>query len=797
MSSPAPSSAPGQRTGWRPFVLLTLTDLAAVATLARCFSGPGELAVALPTCLLAHLVFGASRRLRKSPEHRGLVVTGSFLLGALVSLLLPLALVERSVLPLFALGGWHLVHGQLSAALAIFSNKVAPVVEAPGLVLVTGWAGGAVGLGSEVLYADSGLPAVLALVPAFDVVVFTGTLGTSSGRALEVALIAALALSFLVISQGDRRPRQRVLMARSEAAPARPAKLSGGLFVPGLAVVAAVAAGVVGPLIPGAGSTALLSWHGGRAGPGGAGGGVVANGTRPGEAPNKIAVSDLVQVAEQEVRNQDSLLFTVRSRLRTKEVLLTLDHFNGVAWSQPKRARSSFPVADAGLAPPSSLQRHLPAVAVQADGTRQLTQVIDIAALGGSYLPTPGVTSAVSGEGPVREPSRSGPLRAPALLAAGLTYGVSATLPPASGTVIESQSPFGLESSPPPPGELQLPRPAPPRLVSLARRIVAGRQGEYASAVALQDYFLSGHGFSYKLPTVTPRGAIADTSQSYRALESFLFSSRVGYCQQYATAFAVLARLDGIPTRIALGFLPGPEIGLDEFEVTGLQVHAWPQVWFPYYGWVNFEPTPGTSSSSSSGPTAPGTSVPSATTPVHPLAHPAHNLHRLTGSKGPVPLRLRAVLPANRLGQSGLSYLLYVIAFFALAWALSVPSLRLALERRRRRNPERATLAAWQAATAALALAGAHRRRTETNLEFAERVRRTGLLGEAGYASLRRLAILVDARLYGRPPAAGPPGREAAAAWQEATAVRRAARRQVGRLRLLADLLDPRAVLSS
>ena len=799
MSALVPKARAAPRSGFGPFALLTLTDVAAVATLARCFTGPGELAIAVPACLLAHLIFGGGRRLAVQKVHRGLIAAASLALAAAVTLLLPLAVLDGSSLTGFLpLGGtWHLVHGQLSTALAIFSNKVAPVTEAPGLVLVTGWAAGAVALGSEVLYADGGLPAVLALVPAFDVVVFTGTLGTSSGRAIEVALIAALALSFLAVAQGDRRSPQRVIMARTEAGQSGPARLRGGLVLPGLALVAAVAAGVVGPLIPGAGSAALLSWHGGRAGsrsgPGGAGSGPTTKAT-----PNKIQVSDLVQVAEQEVENPATLLFTVHSRLRTREVLQTLDRFNGVAWSQPPATSSSFQVPAAGLPLPSSLDSHLPKLVTNPDGSTQVTQVVEISALGGSYLPTPGATSEISGEGPVTEATRSGPLKAPGPLTAGVSYGLSASLPPRNGSLIESEVPFGLQTSGAPPGETQLPAPVPASLSLLAHRIVRGTTSEFSAVLALQDYFLTGHGFVYHLPTVTPKGAIANTGQSYRALEAFLFSSRTGYCQQYATAFAVLARLDGIPTRIALGFLPGKEIGPDEFEVTGLQVHAWPQVWFPHYGWTNFDPTPGGSSPSSS-LSGPGGTVPTPPSgPVHPAPAPAHNFRHLAGSKGAKALAppRPPSLPANRIGQSGLGYLVYALLALGVAWALLVPALRAALVRRLRRDPERAMAGAWRQATAALAAASTHRRRTETNFEFAERVRRSGILSDRACRCLASLAARMDRAVYGRPLPKENRRVEAATAWREAAEVRRSARRQVSRVRLLLSILDPRDLVS-
>jgi transglutaminase-like putative cysteine protease len=80
----------------------------------------------------------------------------------------------------------------------------------------------------------------------------------------------------------------------------------------------------------------------------------------------------------------------------------------------------------------------------------------------------------------------------------------------------------------------------------------------------------------------------------------FLFGSREGYCVHFASAFIVLARLNGIPARYATGFLVTLPAGAPPFEtelqpgravVTGLSAHAWPEVWLPEGGWTTWEAT--------------------------------------------------------------------------------------------------------------------------------------------------------------------------------------------------------------
>ncbi len=72
----------------------------------------------------------------------------------------------------------------------------------------------------------------------------------------------------------------------------------------------------------------------------------------------------------------------------------------------------------------------------------------------------------------------------------------------------------------------------------------------------------------------------------------FLFGELQGYCVHFATSFALLARLNGIPTRYATGFLVMPSEKPGPIEVTGLNAHAWPEIWLEDSGWTVFEATP-------------------------------------------------------------------------------------------------------------------------------------------------------------------------------------------------------------
>jgi transglutaminase-like putative cysteine protease len=122
----------------------------------------------------------------------------------------------------------------------------------------------------------------------------------------------------------------------------------------------------------------------------------------------------------------------------------------------------------------------------------------------------------------------------------------------------------------------------------------AGAETTVEQALALQDWFVGPEGgFAYDLEVAPLRDD--------DALERFVLEDRVGYCEYYATAMAVMLRETGIPARVAVGFLPGrvtlepdPANGREttEFTVSTADAHAWVEVLFPGYGWVTFEPTP-------------------------------------------------------------------------------------------------------------------------------------------------------------------------------------------------------------
>ena len=111
----------------------------------------------------------------------------------------------------------------------------------------------------------------------------------------------------------------------------------------------------------------------------------------------------------------------------------------------------------------------------------------------------------------------------------------------------------------------------------------------YDLALNMQNYLLDTANFSYQSDI---QDEIQAQCAGLSSVECFA-TIRVGYCQYYASTMAILLRQAGIPTRLAQGFLPGPRSADGTEVVDNGAAHAWVEVLFPGYGWVEFDPTGG------------------------------------------------------------------------------------------------------------------------------------------------------------------------------------------------------------
>ena len=129
---------------------------------------------------------------------------------------------------------------------------------------------------------------------------------------------------------------------------------------------------------------------------------------------------------------------------------------------------------------------------------------------------------------------------------------------------------------------LQLPDTVPQRVFDLAEEVARGYDNPYDIAKAVETYVRS-YEYSDQIPGPKPGQDAADY---------FLFEEKKGYCDYYATAMAVMLRHLGIPTRLAQGYATGEYDPLSGgYRLLEKDAHTWVEVYFPTYGWIQFEPT--------------------------------------------------------------------------------------------------------------------------------------------------------------------------------------------------------------
>jgi transglutaminase-like putative cysteine protease len=174
----------------------------------------------------------------------------------------------------------------------------------------------------------------------------------------------------------------------------------------------------------------------------------------------------------------------------------------------------------------------------------------------------------------------------------GLRYTVTSTEPDPAPSQLDSSQPLPINITN---GYLGFSSTNRAALLRIARRITKGASTPYAKAVALETWFTKPGRFTYSLTTNVPDGPAG--------LLDFLQKNRQGFCQQFAYAMAILARLVGIPSRIAVGYTAGTHQANGTWKVTNADAHAWPELYFENAGWLRFEPTPG-------GPAGQGTATP-------------------------------------------------------------------------------------------------------------------------------------------------------------------------------------------
>ncbi|HEX2039491.1 MAG TPA: DUF3488 and transglutaminase-like domain-containing protein [Acidimicrobiales bacterium] len=596
---------------------------------------------------------------------------------------------------------WSAATDALHEAWLAFSTVVAPAPTAKGFLLA-----GMLGITVAAVLADWAAFRIRSVfestVPSFALFVFTAVLGAPHYRGQSVAAYLVALLLFVLVHQASMASESASWFA-SRSRGGIGALLQGGAVLGGVAVVAAL---VLGPNLPGSASEPVIDWRD----------------NEDGGPSRRTTISPLVDIRGRLVEQSSTEVFTVKSNQPAYWRLTSLDTFDGSIW----QSNNSYRPTD------ETLPRGVPVQAQQ----DQVVQEFTIGTLSSIWLPAAYRPMRVDGLARVSFNDDTGSLITRSDTTNGFRYRVQSAIPRPTADQLQQAPPLDASDAE---RYLDLP-PVSTRVIRLARDLTRNAPTPYAKAKALQDFF--HRDFRYDLR--------ARPGHDGRALDRFLFETKRGYCEQFAGAYAVLARVVGLPARVAVGFTQG-ELGPDGlYHVRGLNAHAWPEVFVEGYGWVYFEATPGRGMPGAEGwtglparqadPANPSTATTAPTTTAPPAQPetPTTNPDATDGNVQATGGDDRPSVLENPLARAGL-----VVLGLAVLWAVGVPTAHRARRRRRRAAATDArdrTLVAWEEAVEALGEAGARRHPSETPVEFALRAPGPARLTGASVEALRELA---------------------------------------------------------
>jgi transglutaminase-like putative cysteine protease len=506
-------------------------SLAVAAGFARVFSGWDFLT---DLALLVAVGHGTGLVLRRLPLSGWIAVplTTVALVWALVVLYFPETLswgLPTSVT-------WDVFGLEMDSVREQFGAAVAPVIHDGGWDVLAG-IGMAVAVAMADVFAFRADARAETLVPGGVLFVFVGALGDDR---LRVALTVVLVAVGVVTTVALRAYHSRASGRASTVVSLRriwPATIA-------VALAVAVAAGVVGPRLPGADAAPLYDTKG-------RGGGVTE------------VVSPLVDIRSRLTNRSTDEMFRVRAGAASYWRSSALPEFDGTTWRLPERTLA--PVGGELSAP--------------RPGAVELRQRIEIVDLRGSLVPAAPDPFQASGRDDLRWVAETSTLvTVDGDLRLGDVVEVVSGSPRFEAATLSAATADG----PGDPIYTELPADF-PSVVRETARLVAGDAGTpYEAAMALQTWFQTSFEYSLEVQAGHSSGAIV----------AFLRNG-VGYCEQFAGTFAAMMRTLGHPARVAVGFTSGVEVAPGTFSVEGRHAHAWPEVWFDGLGWVGFEPTPG------------------------------------------------------------------------------------------------------------------------------------------------------------------------------------------------------------
>ncbi|MGZ4800589.1 MAG: transglutaminase TgpA family protein [Acidimicrobiia bacterium] len=716
------------RSGWYAACALAALTIAAALGLGRVFADGSFALPIIGAALLPHAV-GAFARTRRWHGAVLVLVTVAIVLLYVTWVIAP----STTTYGIPGSGTIETLAHRLADGWHVFRTGRSPVPVTDGVLLLCMVLTAVVAATADAL-AFRSEATLAAIVPSLLLFVFASTLGTTELRTATTIGYAIVALVFLMLQHQALLESHRSWCSGRRAG-SQATLLNAAALVGGAALLVGI---VIAPALPGVDDGPMLDYR--------------SFGASSASGPTNFrTLSPLVDLRARLTEQPDEELFTVSAPRRLYWRIAALDRFDGTIWGIESQAR------DVG----EELARKRPAGTVRQQFT--ITRLTD------QWLPAAYEPRATDLEN-ARVVPESGTLIAPDRGISGLTYRVDSRVaqPPTPGEIAGTVAPVParLRSS------LELPGSFPESVRRRAQRIVAGASTPYAKAKALQGFFLDGS-FTYDLSG--PSGSSSD------AITNFL-NSRRGFCEQFAGAFAAMARSVGLPARVAVGFAPGSyDSATGEFSVRARDAHAWPEVWLAGLGWTQFEPTPAGNAPGQADGTA-GQAATTNPTPATTTATRATSSTTASPSQSSSSLRRESEVQAGSPASAGTGssnqrwWILGGVGALAVLAAIGWLVMRAARKVRRRTRrrqttiPSHSVAGAWQDALERLTDAGLPPSETLTPHEQASGYAQRGAPSEAA-DSLQDLADL-----YAR---AGwslrePTEDDVARAWTDADSVRAA-----------------------
>jgi transglutaminase-like putative cysteine protease len=484
---------------------------------------------------------------------------------------------------------------ELALARDVIRSGVAPVIPLGGIVAILAvvfWTMG--GLLAWGLLA--GRPYVAVLTPLVVYLEFA-VMDKRPGGAWTTVFMAVIGFALVAVALDRRRDGTgRLSTGLPRRAVARSVRWTGAVALVVALGIAVASSEAMAGLVPRSG---YLDWRSGTG--------------LTGEYYGSITYNPFVGIRQQLISQTEVPVFvaTVTGDLAPSAVywrLVTLDAFNGQQWHIGSGAEIEHPEDRDALEA---------AADAFAGDTASIRSAVTILALQQDWLPAPYAPFGFAAENEAvaqgyRVKSDDASLRFDALTYRGMNYVVDSRVPvpdlevlgrladgsPSifAGAIGAGDFEFATAATPPPERILVdadrflgLPTDLDPDIFALAAATTRGLQTDFERALALESFFLTPGNFRYSTD-ILPGHAASDLASWLLDRDSDNF--RTGYCEQFATAMAVMARLLDIPSRVVLGFTPGTVLDDGRVVVLDRNAHAWVELWMPTQGWMRFDPTP-------------------------------------------------------------------------------------------------------------------------------------------------------------------------------------------------------------